>query len=161
MAKWNFMNYELWPYFLGQGQRQHINVFGLPPPRATTSPRIHFRARWVDFVAHTYLHRYACTISLSNNAILAFRLNRAKLTVCRSVSKTMSGSIMLIHTNQIYKVITTMMIWARRPHMMCSICGCRFTIPLSVWGTWWSGWAHSVARPCIPISSLLTHKVYL
>ena len=31
----------------------------------------------------------------------------------------------------------------------------------SVWGTWESGWAHSVAGPCIPISSLLTHMVYL
>ena len=31
----------------------------------------------------------------------------------------------------------------------------------SVWGTWRSGWTHLVARTCIPISSLLTHMVYL
>ena len=31
----------------------------------------------------------------------------------------------------------------------------------SVWGTWGSGWAHSVVRPCIPISSLLIHMAYL
>ena len=32
---------------------------------------------------------------------------------------------------------------------------------LSVFGMWGSGWAHSVSRPCIPISSPLTHMVYL
>ena len=31
----------------------------------------------------------------------------------------------------------------------------------SVCGTWWSGWAHSVSHPCIPISSVLRHMVYL
>ena len=41
----------------------------------------------------------------------------------------------------------------RRPDMMCSICGRRFTY--SVLGTWGSGWAHSVARPCI-LSTLLS-----
>ena len=31
----------------------------------------------------------------------------------------------------------------------------------SVWGTWGSGWPHSVARPCIPVSSPLAHMAYL
>ena len=31
----------------------------------------------------------------------------------------------------------------------------------SVWGTWGQGWAHSVARPWVHISSPLTHMVYL
>ena len=31
----------------------------------------------------------------------------------------------------------------------------------SVWDTWGSGRAHLVVRPCIPISSLLTHMVYI
>ena len=40
--------------------------------------------------------------------------------------------------------------------MMCSICGRRFATP------WFGGtWAHSVARPRVPISSLLTHMVDL
>ena len=48
---------------------------------------------------------------------------------------------------------------AGRPHMTCSICGRWFTTP--VWGTWGLGWAHSVARPCIPIGSPLIHMIYL
>ena len=49
---------------------------------------------------------------------------------------------------------------ARRPDMMCSICGRRFaTPPFDVRGS--RGWAHSMARPWVPISSLLTHMVYL
>ena len=43
---------------------------------------------------------------------------------------------------------------------MYSSCGRRFTTPL-FGGTWGLGWADSVARTCIPISSPLTHKVYL
>ena len=31
----------------------------------------------------------------------------------------------------------------------------------SVWGTWGSGWANSVACRCIPISSPMIHMVYL
>ena len=55
------------------------------------------------------------------------------------------------------KVITTIMIRpaARRPRVL------NLRSPIydhSVWGTWW---AHSVARPCTRISSLLTHMVYL
>ena len=46
-----------------------------------------------------------------------------------------------------------------RPHMMCSICGCRFATP-QFGGTRGSGSAHTVARPCIPISSILTHYTY-
>ena len=41
---------------------------------------------------------------------------------------------------------------ARRPHMMCSICVRRSTTPL-FGGTYGSGWPHSVARLCIPIST--------
>ena len=32
---------------------------------------------------------------------------------------------------------------------------------LGVRGTWGSGWAHSIARPWVPISAPLTHRVYL
>ena len=49
---------------------------------------------------------------------------------------------------------------ARRPHMMCSICGCRFATPAFVLRMS-RGMAHSRARPCISISSLLTNMVYL
>ena len=49
---------------------------------------------------------------------------------------------------------------ARRLRMMCSICGCRFaTSPYGVRGS--PGWAYLVARPWVPISSPLTHVVYL
>ena len=46
---------------------------------------------------------------------------------------------------------------ARRPHMLCSICGRWFTTPL-FGGTWGLEWTHLVARPYIPISSSLTHN---
>ena len=47
---------------------------------------------------------------------------------------------------------------ARRPRMMCSICGRQCTTPLfAVRGDW----NESVASPCIPISSPLTYMVYL
>ena len=49
---------------------------------------------------------------------------------------------------------------AKRPHIMWSICGRRFTTPL--FGARWDrGRAHSVARPRVPICSPLTHMVYL
>ena len=44
---------------------------------------------------------------------------------------------------------------ARRPHMMCSICGRRFGCNFK------GGLAHSIARPRVPISSPLTHMIYL
>ena len=59
---------------------------------------------------------------------------------------------------------------ARRPRMTCSICGrqlgCNFeggfsTPGLGLGGCGGRGWAHSIARPWIPIISLLTHMVYL
>ena len=44
--------------------------------------------------------------------------------------------------------------------MMCSICGRRFATP--PFGVRRSlGWAHSIARPWVPICPLLTHMVYL
>ena len=50
---------------------------------------------------------------------------------------------------------------ARRPYMTCSICGHRFaTHRFGVRGG--REWAHSAARPLVPISSPLTlHMVYL
>ena len=51
----------------------------------------------------------------------------------------------------------------RRPphdHMMCSICGRRFaTAPFGVRGS--RGWAHSITRPWVSISSPLTNMVHL
>ena len=47
---------------------------------------------------------------------------------------------------------------ARRPQMMCSICGRRFEMPpFGARGR--RGRAHSIARTLVPISSLLTHMV--
>ena len=51
---------------------------------------------------------------------------------------------------------------ARRPRMTCSIFGRRFTTPpfaFEVRGIV-RGWAHSIARQLVPISSPLTHMVY-
>ena len=61
---------------------------------------------------------------------------------------------------------------ARRPHMMFSISGRRFGCNLKVGlfdplvrGVMGDveglGWAHSIARQWVSISSTLTHKVYL
>ena len=73
------------------------------------------------------------------------------------------------------KVITTIVIrplddstWcvqSRAPldwaHRVGSSSGLITIVVMTLLKLGWSGWAHSVARPCIRISSPLTHKVYL
>ena len=47
---------------------------------------------------------------------------------------------------------------ARQLDMICSICGRRFAKP-QFGVRWCRGWAHSVARPWVPISSPLTYSL--
>ena len=65
------------------------------------------------------------------------------------------------HEGNINRVITTMVIRPLDDPTLCAQSVVADLRPLDLGFVWSRRWAHSIARPWVPISSLLTHMVYL
>ena len=95
------------------------------------------------------------------------RIRRYVCVVCRY--NLLAWYLPVYLSSSINKVITTMMIrplddptWFASSVVWLQFQRGAFWLPsLRVRRTWGSGWAHSIARPWVPISFPLTHMIYL